>query len=238
MITATLTASAPINPPLPELHGIKTLRRYGDPFMMEAMGLDTEYLGTSNFQNISLWTNEGGFGAIDQFYKLNESAMAYLETIQPNDGYLIERMNWLCGLRVGTPKRPYWTRGDDWNKYWTAFEFGTMVFGGQKIQVETFADGKPIEYPKWAKYQQRDKYETIIFYKLKCLRWVERFAVTHLTHPHFIQRCTWATWNTNPNNQYRDTIDSRVIFHPVWSPLDFPINNGATDLYIAKAFCL
>jgi len=39
-------------PPPVDRRVFKTVRKYGDPFMVKMMGLDTEFIETSNFQNV------------------------------------------------------------------------------------------------------------------------------------------------------------------------------------------
>lgn len=222
----------------PEPSGIVTVRKYGDPIMVNLMGLDTNYLGTSNFQNVSLFTRSNGFGAVSQFQELNKSALDYLISIQPTDaGTLNSKMSFLMN---GTRGRPYWTRNGTWNNWGTATRllFGTIVFGGQKCLVETDQSGVKKEYIFWGKYQQVDHYENIVFYKLKGLPWSQHMNYNPIDHPYYIQRGTWATWQTNPNNQYRDTWHEGIVYHPVWDAQDFPVNYGDRELFLAKEFCV
>lgn len=216
--------------------GVFTTRKYGDPEMVRLMGLDTKAMGTSNFQNIALFSTVAGFGSVSQFQRLDKAALDYLISIQPvNKATLNEKMAFLCGERTGAPDRPYWTRGGDWKALRGGglsilFEFGTIVFGGQKVKVETL-NGVPVEYKCWAKYQETIKSEWITFYKLEGLRRADWGKVSYATHPWFVQTATWAGY---PDNSYHTTWNEGTIYHPVWSPLDYPCNYGA--LYIAKAF--
>lgn len=230
-----LGAAAPT--PTPQTPaGVFTTRKYGDPEMVRLMGLDTEAMGTSNFQNIALFTTVAGFGAVSQFQRLDKAALEYLISIQPVDqATLNQKMEFLCGERIGPPKRPYWTRNGEWKALRAGdtsilFEFGTIVFGGQKVKVEIFNDA-PVEYKFLAKYQATSTMELITFYKLEGLRRADWGKVSYATHPWFIQTATWAGY---PDNSYHTTWHEGTIFHPVWSPLDYPSNYGA--LYIAKAF--
>lgn len=212
-------------------------RKYGDPIMKTLMGLDTGTMGTSNFQNIALFTEKGGFGAVSQFQRLDYSAMQYLVNIQPKDvATLNQKMAFLCGERIGSPDRPYWTRGGEWLDLYNGntsvlFDFGTIVFGGQPVQVETL-NGSPKEYKFFAKYQNKTTSEWITFYKLVGLRksdWTR--PVSDLLSEGLMQLGTWADY---PNNGYHDRWNSGIVLHPVWSELDYPSNNGS--LYIAKVF--
>ena len=79
-----LGAAAPT--PTPQTPaGVFTTRKYGDPEMVRLMGLDTEWLGTSNVQNSALFTPLSGFGAVSQFQRLDKAALEYLIRIQPVD---------------------------------------------------------------------------------------------------------------------------------------------------------
>lgn len=213
-------------------------RKYGDPVMVSLMGLDTGAMGTSNFQNVALFTEKGGFGAISQFQRLDYSAMQYLVDLQPKDAATLnQKMAFLCGERVtGAPDRPYWTRGGEWVDLYNGntqvlFDFGTIVFGGQPVQVET-ANGSPKEYRFFAKYQAKASSEWITFYKLVGLRKADWTRPTSdLLSEGLMQVGTWADY---PHNGYHDRWFSGVVLHPVWSELDYPSNNGA--LYIAKDF--
>lgn len=229
---------------------LKRALKYGDKFMVEKMGLDTESMTTGNFQNIALFTERGGFGAVSQFQRLDKQALDYLIKIQPVDACPFDaKMAFLCGQRTTSPDRPYWTRGGDWKDLLdsgfvatiksfvksllgmtVSFEFGTIVFGGQIVQVES-VDGMPKEYKFWAQYQQAPAPEWITFYKLIGLRktdWAR--PVADLMAEGLIQRGTWA----GSGNSYHDTWHSGVVLHPIWSELDYPSNNG--PLYLAKSF--
>lgn len=218
--------------------GVVRLRKYGDPIMIKLMGLDTKSMGTSNFQNIALWAIGGGFGAVTKFQVLNVAAMKFLVGIQPKDtATLSEKMTFLVGV---SPGRPYWT-DLKWDTYaFNYFRFGTILFGGQLCMVETDINGNKKEYVFQGKYQSAAISEPITFYKLVGMRWADRLKYSHDTHPWFIQKGTWASY---PENNYHDTWHNGIVYHPVWSPLDFPHNYGniskgedSHSLYIAKAF--
>jgi hypothetical protein len=204
-------------------------------------------MGTSNFQNIDLYTPTGGFGAVTNFQKLSKVELDYLISIQPVDGgTLNSKMQFLCGERITNPERPYWTRQTDPNKGSTwqdlqsgdtsvLFEYGTMVFGGQKIKVETDVNNLPKVYQFRTRYQSETDADTrsIAFYKLLGMRRADMGKYTHATHPHFIQQCTWASY---PENNYKLQWMGGTVYHPVWSSYDYPTNNGSNSLFIAKDF--
>jgi hypothetical protein len=122
-------------------------------------------------------------------------------------------------LGIGSDKgHPYFERGG-------GLGFGPLVFGGQKIQID------PVPVVKWGRYPGRDKDESIAFHRLIGLRRADFGKYTHLTHPHFIQRCT-AAGNGNVYSEF----PKGEIFHPVWSDIDFPANVGDGKLWIAAAF--
>lgn len=220
--------------------GVFRARKYGDPFMVRWMSLDTYVLGTSNFQNVDLWTPTNGFKSVGTWQSLGPAQLDYLKAIQPQDaGSFASKMAFLVGERIATPDRPYWTEGGAWNGAWTSFKFGTLVFGGQLVKVKTDAAGNPILSTFTGQYQTNDNTpHPIEFYELDGMPWAARNNVSHATHPWWIQKCTWASYDANSPtrcNIYRDTWNSGVVFHPVWKPEEFPSNHGGR-LYIAKAF--
>jgi len=238
MITARVTFPSVTPPPPPAGVVLKTARKYGDPVMVSLMGLDVEFIGTGNFQNIALFTERGGFGAVSQFQRLDRAALQRLVSMQPVDACpLNSKMAFLIGEKtVGKPDRPYWTEGGTWQDLLNGntqvqFKFGTIVFGGQVVQVEAM-NGVPNEYKFWAQYQQAPTAEWITFYKLIGLRSSDTRPIPELQAAGLVQRGTWA----GTNNSYHDIWNSGVVLHPVWSELDYPANNGA--LYLAKAFCV
>jgi hypothetical protein len=225
----------------PNLPGIFEVRKYGDPFMVAKMGLDTKILGTSNFQNVDLFTPKDGFKSVSVFQKLSKTELDYLMSIQPVDGGTFNsKMQFLCGERIGVPSRPYWTRNGTWQELSNGdtnitFEFGTMVFGGQKIKVETDANNLPKVYYFDTRYQSESdtQIRPIAFYKLLGMRRSDMGKYTHQSHPWFIQQCTWASYS---ENNYKTQWMGGTVYHPVWSPYDWNTNNGSNALYIAREF--
>jgi hypothetical protein len=218
---------------------IRTARKIGDPIMIELMELDTNIMGTSNFQNVTLATPNGGFNAISQFQKLDYSALEYLVKIQPVDNATLnQKMQFLVGLKDGTPDRPYWT-DIEWQKILYnkvtpfVFNFGTIVFGGQKLRVKS-VKGVPVERQFMCKYHGKSTAEMITFYEVVGLRkkdWGRPIA--ELRAEGYIQIATWATMGTN---KYNELWHSGTTLHPIWSHLDYPVNTGASPLYIDKKF--
>jgi len=206
--------------------GVFTTRKYGDPRMVELMELDTANFGTGNFQNIDLFFPPNtSFGAVTNFQLMDTAALKYLESIQPVDAVALKRkMNW---LGIGSTRgRPYMTKA-------AGIAWGTMVFGGQKVLVETDTTGKPVSYFFKAKYQGPATSQLIEFFKLIGMRRHEMGLFKHETHPWFIQKATEAYY---PTNEYNEHVQGGTIYNPVWSPLDWKTNSGSTSLYIAKAF--
>lgn len=221
------------SPPFPT----HTVRKWGDPRIVELMGYNTKAVG-GNFQVFALFTPSGEFGAVQQFQILDATAMTLIKSLQKAGASTTydENMNWLCG---GGEGRPYWTEGGTWKKNdWSRFLFGTLVFGGQKIAVE-MSNGTPVEYVFNSKYKaESGGRHPITFYKLEGLRradipLVNSGVISHATHPHLIQLGTGASRGSG-ENVYTEYTDNEKL-HPVWSPLDWPSNNG-NALYIAKEF--
>jgi len=188
--------------------GVFTTRKYGDPRMVELMELDTANFGTGNFQNIDLFFPPNtSFGAVTNFQLMDTAALKYLESIQPVDAVALKRkMNW---LGIGSTRgRPYMTKA-------AGIAWGTMVFGGQKVLVETDTTGKPVSYFFKAKYQGPATSQLIEFFKLIGMRRHEMGLFKHETHPWFIQKATEAYY---PTNEYNEHVQGGTIYNPVWSP--------------------
>lgn len=238
VINATFTRSSSDTPSILSAPApTHTVRRWGDPVMVELMGYDTNQVG-GNFQVVALATHDA-MEAVQQFQVLDHTAMTLLQSLQIAEGFytFAQKMNWLCSAGEG---RPYWTEGGEWaTNDWTRFLFGTLVFGGQKIAVE-LNNGVPVEYVFDSKYKTDTSRHLIPFYKLQGLRrddipLVNSGVISNKTHPHLIQKATAANAGQG-GNAYTDTPRG-TIYHPVWSPMDWTNNNG-DDLYIAKAFVI
>lgn len=238
LITSSASSTLQFSPPQTSEPGIFRTRGYGDPFMIETMGLSTDLTGP-NFDHVDLWSPTGGWGAVSKWQILDRQAFAYLESIQPDDyaqwGYTLhQKMNWLIGNRDdGVPSRPYWTRGADWDEAWTKFEFGIMVFGHQLVKVQTYPNGQPIPYKFVTRYPERAKSEVIIFYKPVGMKRSQIGEFTHESHPWFIQKCTAA--NERPQPDSITYAPRGVMYHPVWDLDDWTTNFGS-DLYLSSDF--
>jgi hypothetical protein len=218
--------------------GVFTTRGYGDPVMVDLMGLDTSLTGP-NFNHVDLYSPTGGWGAVHKFQFLDRQALNYLISIQPDDfsqwGFTLnQKMNWLVENRDGkTPDRPYWTRGGDWDGNWTSFEFGIMVFGHQLVRVETDVNGNPVPYQFRTNFPNSPKVRDVTFYRPVGMKRSEIGRFTHATHPWFIQKATAANHNPKPNSI--DYAPRGVMFHPVWDLGDWRTNFGS-DLFLARDF--
>lgn len=223
------TSSAP-PPPAPV---IRTVRRYGDPFMVAKMGLDTAFLGTGNFQNVVLatWRNNVlTFSAVSQFQMMDTQALDYLRSIQVADAVEVNRkLNWL-GVNGGGG-RPYLTKN-------SGIAYGTMVWGGTQVQLETDAQGNVKEWTFRGRYQQEENVPAhdITFVKPVFFRRADiGRPVAELRAECKIVRATEAM-RQPAENTFNDTPQGGVIWCPLWSPVDWPVNNGQTELFLAKEF--
>ena len=201
--------------------------------MVELMGYSTLLVNTSNFSPVSLATfDDKGmcwFGDVSTFQIVDET---FLRSLQyASDGFTVEqKMNWLVN-RETSAVRPYWTKGT------SRLYFGTIVFGGQKVQVEA-VNGAPVTYTRQGKYKAEPAgiVHDIDFYRVLGLRRsqfgdVLSGTITHESHPHLIQRATEAWYPTDRYNEY----PRGEIFHPVWSDEDWKANEHDGKLYIATA---
>lgn len=207
--------------------GVFRTRSYIDPVMM---GLQGGVL-TSNFEVVKLasW-DERGVPYFNDIAKWQVADYAYLKSLQFEEageyGSVEKKMRWLCNHNLtGTPTRPYWlVEGGE-------LRFGTILFGRQQVQVETYPDGTPVEYERKGKYPARDADEWIVFYRVLGLRKADYGKVTHESHPWLVQQCT-----AIEGGKATDLPRGVVHYHPVWSDLDFPSNYGDGKLYVAKEF--
>ena len=207
---------------------IRTLRKWGDPILIELLGASTAIVGKSNFQVVKLASvNTNGiadFNDVANTQRVDYQYLRSLQYAQPSSpfGSIDQIMNWLVN-HGGTATRPYWMKGTP------TLYFGTIGFGGQKIEVDANIEYIPGDYPAV------EKRETIPFRKIYGLRKSEMSAgYTYATHPHKIQRATEA--RQNPPDTYSDTPRGTEILHPVWDWRDWPPYPHGGALYIADAF--
>jgi len=248
----TQTTTESVSKPLSDsqVGGVVTVRRWGDPELFALDGISTATIKVGNFQEVPLFhtlkdkPTHGEFNAITCFQELGKAEMDFLKKIQPDDskayGFnLKQKMGWLVGAPdVRPPIRIYWSEKVTWDDpNLKAFRFGTIVFGGQKVLVETDAAGHKMEYSFVGKYRGKEKSESIPFYKIVGMRKSEiGRPVPELLQEGKIQICTTASRGGNFEDRYTETLKG-VVYHPVWSPLDYPSNYG-NALYLAKGFCL
>jgi len=239
--------------PTPNTRLVRT-RGYGDPIMVQRMGLDTRLTG-DNFNHADFWASEGikpngvhspNWAAVTKWQALGRAEMEYLKSIQPDDFHiwgftLAQKMNWLVG--EGTPPaRPYWTLGDKWDGAWESFRFGTMVFGHSRVRVKTNADGSLKVTKFMTEYRDIDPATGVTTWLTGEVEFLEvdgfrpemmdvdKYPVAWLLENGYIQQATEA-YGVNVIND----VPRGVMYHPVWSPEVWPSNYGA--LYLAR-FCV
>ncbi len=234
--------------PLPKA-GLVTVRKWGDPFLYERDGMSTADIQVGNFQEVPLFhtlkdkPSHGEFNAISCFQELGPEELALLKRLQPDDaakyGYTLkQKMNWLIGPPdLRPPGQIYWSEQVGWDDpALKRFRYGTLVFGGQKVLVETSAAGAKVEYQFTGKFRKREKSELITFYKVIGMRKAEAGRpVDELFREGKVQICTSANRTGKGENLYTETLKG-IVYSPVWSPLDYPSNYG-NALYLAKDFC-
>jgi len=233
-----------------QLAGLVTVRKWGDPALYALDGMSTADIQVGNFQEVPLFhtykdkPTHGEFGAISAFQMLGQTELDILKSIQPDDakiyGYhLKQKMNWLIGSpSVRPPEQIYWSEEHGWDDpALKVFCFGTLVFGGQKVLVETDAAGQKVEYALFGSYRKKGINEWIPFYKIVGMRRTEAGRpVEELLREGKMQICTCANRGGKGENLYTETLKG-IVYHPVWSPLDYPSNYG-NALYLAKEFCI
>lgn len=217
-VSARITVQR-VTVPTPVL--IKRVRKWGDPVLIDLLAADVNLIGTTNFQAVQLSTVDRGrawFGAVSQFQPSIDRE--YLRSIQKADASFTvqQKMNWMG--EGSTKGRPYFEKS-------SGLAFGTIVFGGQLIEID------PQEYRFKCQYPNRDKDDyNQLFYRINGFRKADiGKGYTYATHPHLIQRATAAY----DNNHYEE-FPRGEIFHPVWDCRDWPANERDGILYIAAAF--
>jgi len=246
--TTTENASKPLTDS--QLTGVVTVRKWGDPILYALDGMSTADIKIGNFQEVPLFhpykdkPTHGEFGAITSFQELGRAELDFLKKIQPDDaktyGFdLKKKMNWLIGPHnVRPPGQIYWSEDFGWDDpKLIHFRFGTLVFGGQKVLVETDSAGQKMEYSFVGKYRKKESNESIPCYKIVGMRRAETGRpVAELLREGKIQICTCANRGGKGEDQYTETLKG-IVYHPVWSPLDYPSNYG-NALYLPKGFCI
>lgn len=207
-----------ITPP-PE-SDIYTVRKWGDPVLVDLMGSSTAIVNTSNFQVVqtaSIGDNEKPFFNCVSRFQITD--YDYLESLQyPSDGYTVEqKMRWLV-YYDGKARSPYWMDGTP------ILYFGPLVFGGQKVML-----GETIV--KWGKYPNRGSEEWIELRRVLGVRRADFGKYSYAKEPWFIQRATVAY--RTPTEDYYFEYPRGEIFHPVWSDLDYPTNYGDHKMWLA-----
>lgn len=241
-ITLTIKDSAPLPPTIVT----RRVKKWGDPFLVQHCGWTTANVG-SNFQPIMLAVfdsrGKAEFGGVHIFQRVDEGFLKGLQYEQldksPVYGELKRIYNWL--INSATPAgRPYWYKDGQ-------LVFGCIAFGGQLVQLETGADGKPKEFVRSGRYAaETDKdIRPLTFYRLQGIRKSQIDAwrgqdgrAYHPQYPYLIQHATSADVNGDVMDIYNEYPRGTEIFHPVWSWQDFPHNLSSYDpgLYISKDF--
>lgn len=224
-------------------------RGYGDQIIVERSSLDTSLTGP-NFDHIDYWASAGikpngvhsaDWGAVTKFQNLGRSEMNYLSSIQPDDQYewgftLDQKMNWLVGQEMSPPDRPYWAN-NKWSRDWTIFQFGTMVFGHNKIRAKTNQDGSLIIHKYLTEYQSYGKWLVgdVDFIEVDGFKPYmmdkNNYPVEWLIENAYIQKATAANHHPRPNSI--DYYPRGTILHPVWDVKNWKSNFG-NNLFIPK----
>ena len=208
-----------INFPPESRPGVVTVKTWNDPLVQALTDWHKE---TGNFMHMDLFTPENGFQSVAGFQVLDDAAYQQLMGVQVADEYTVkQKEGWLIGDLP--PTRPYWRTA-------TELRFGTCVFGGQQVMVET-VDGIKREYEFLAKYPTETTRRPVKFYKVIGLKRADFGKYTHLTAPWWIQKCT-AFYGVN---NYTETPRG-TVYHCVWDASEYPAQ-GNRALYLAKDFC-
>lgn len=198
-------------PPAPPSGNVRKLRRWGDP-VMTAWGYDTKQVGLSNWQNIALWNEHTGFGAISNYLWIERLWIDYLRSIQ-FDGFngvgeyhnKDSKMNWLC-----RDKGAMYLDAGGW-KTADRIKWGTTAVGANNVTVEEYR-----VLSVWDKSVAG--YRDTKMARVKCFRKSDfERPLEVLLAEGIVHRCYTANM---PDNGFSDSPKG-IVYSPMWSPLDW-----------------
>jgi hypothetical protein len=183
-----------------------------------------------NFQAIKLASFDGNDPSSKVFFndtaKYQVISESYLRSIQIEEnieyGSVDQKMRWLINDDYDVPgsdryhkyNRPYWRMADN------SIRFGTILFGQTDVQVEA-VNGVPVEYIRNGKYpaeSAEDANHPIRFYRVIGSRdWIVNATAVE-------------------GGKLTDRPRGTIIYHPVWSSKECPVNGGDGENYIAVEF--
>lgn len=209
--SVTLRASKPPVPPEPPLSSRRLLRRWGDP-VMTAWGYDVNQVGTTNWQNIALWNEYTGYGAISNYLWLGRTEIEYLRSLQFDEVNGVgefhnqdSKMNWLC-----RDKGAIYLDAGEW-KTIAKIKWGTTAIGGNSVTVEEYRKQRAVD-------KSQGTHETdVLMARVKCFRKADMGRpLDDLLAEGLVHRC----YCVYKNNQFGDSPKG-IVYSPMWSPLDW-----------------
>lgn len=201
----------------PNPSNVYRVRKWGDRVLVDLLGATTALVG-DNFQVVKTASlSDNGAPEFNDIARVQIVDEVYLTEIQCADEYTVEsKMNWLINID-GKGVRPYWKDGGE------RLKFGPFVFGGQWVQLGeeiTVRGDYPNKPDQW-----------ITMRRVIGLRKADMAKVSHTSHPYLIQRCT----EVYGKDVYNDAPRG-IIYHPVWSDEDFPVNYGDGKMWLPVEF--
>jgi len=202
------------------------VRKWGDPIMAKEYNCDVNVIKTTNFQRVCMYVPlTSTWSVVENHVVLGRAEMNALINIQTKWGKhtsdtFDQMMNWL--VFDGEATRPYW--GGKW-KTATLFKTGTMLWGGQLVQIgerKTFLTATPGNTKK----RQIEMGKVVTFTKADLAKLIAG-TITPQSHPHLIPQCSAA----GGNNVFNPTPRGNTMFSPIWGG-EWAKVNMARDWYI------
>lgn len=193
----------------PPVVGVRTLRRWGDPVMLK-WGYDYAKVGTSNWQNISLWNAKTGWGAVSNFLWIDRPYIDYLQSLQfpqtteAGSFTVKQKMGWLC-----SDKGKMYIRAGEWETA-PQIGWGTTAVGANVVTIQEI---KTLEVV----YKPTGRKQPVEMARVKCFRKTDvNRPLNDLLAEGIVHRC----YCVYKNNGFGDTPKG-IIYSPMWSPLDW-----------------
>jgi hypothetical protein len=180
---------------------------------MVAQGLDTNQIGTTNFQAVGLYNKSTGFGGVSNYLFIPHTDVMRLAAMQVEDNYQDKRtdwrsqkMGWMCNYRGSIYM--YNDPDDHWQTS-PIIRWGTIALGGNNVSIDGY-EKLVVKTPDGIR-RERLMARLVGFRRLDWDRPLNELVSLGLVH-----RCYCAY----RNNHFGDTPKG-IIYSPFWSLLDW-----------------
>jgi hypothetical protein len=202
--TPTKTGATTSNAPVTPSEGLWKVRVWGDPIMVK-QGFDVDFAGTTNFQAVPLYIENGQGGGVSNFLNIPREDIEKLKALQVSDHFPVEhKMEWLCGFRGKIYM--FDNQSDNWHTA-PSIRWGTIALGGNLVLVDKVVK-MTVKPPDKIK-REMDMARLVSFRKTD-------WGKTWQTHPYLVHRAYCAY----KRNKFGDAPKG-IVYTPFWSPLDW-----------------